>query len=384
MRQFTRVDEFDFTSWTINATLLKGAQLSTNLPLFLSVEQQRQVVFDYLHAVDEINRLGDRIQAIFSDPTEKDPESAAATLLTQQKSLIRQRNQLSPLTESILQTQIGELLTEMDLATLGQPVPPILYHTTPLPYALIISPRNVIQQTQNISLNPDITLDEIVSVETETEKGLDVSALIVPVGGIGTYPTMVMNTSDIAWLIEVVSHEWTHNYLTLRPLGLNYSTNNELRTMNETTANIAGKEIAKLVLEKYFPESAPPPAPAATQTPPTNPVPPPAFDYRTEMHTTRVMADHLLELGQIEKAEQYMEMRRKVFWDHGYLIRKLNQAYFAFYGAYADVPGGTAGEDPVGPAVTRLRSQSASLSDFLQKIASMTSFTQLLDAINVP
>ena len=42
-----------------------------------------------------------------------------------------------------------------------------------------------------------------------------------------------------------------------------------------------------------------------------------------------------------------MEARREIFWQNGYAIRKLNQAYFAFYGAYADIPGGPAGEDPV-------------------------------------
>lgn len=384
VRQFTRVDEFDFTSWTIDATLLKIAQLTTNVQLFLKVEQQRQVVFDYLQTVAEINRLEDHIQTIFSDPSKKNPDAAAAVFLLRQKSLIRKRNQLSPLTESILQMQISDILNELELATLGQPIPPILYHTTPLPFALIISPRNIILQNENISLNPDLTLDEIIRVEKETEKGLDVSALVVPVGGIGTYPTMVMNTPDIAWLVEVVSHEWTHNYLTLHPLGINYSTTNELRTMNETTANISGKEIAALVLEKYYPEFAPEPAPESASPQPSDPGIPPAFDYRAEMHTTRVEADRLLEFGQVDQAEQYMELRRKVFWDNGYLIRKLNQAYFAFYGAYADVPGGTAGEDPVGPAVTQLRNQSASLSAFLQKIAAMTSFSQLQDAISSP
>jgi hypothetical protein len=167
-------------------------------------------------------------------------------------------------------------------------------------------------------------------------------------------------------------------------LGINYGTTNELRTMNETTANISGKEIATLVLEKYYPEFAPEPAPGSGSPQPSDPGIPPVFDYRAEMHTTRVEADRLLELGQVEQAEQYMELRRKVFWDKGYLIRKLNQAYFAFYGAYADVPGGTAGEDPVGPAVTQLRNQSISLSAFLQKIAAMTSFSQLQDAIKVP
>jgi hypothetical protein len=76
-----------------------------------------------------------------------------------------------------------------------------------------------------------------------------------------------------------------------------------------------------------------------------------------------------------------METRRLNFLKHGYLIRKLNQAYFAFYGAYADSPGGAAGEDPVGPAVRALREQSDSLADFVNTIAWMTSFEQLQEAI---
>jgi hypothetical protein len=76
-----------------------------------------------------------------------------------------------------------------------------------------------------------------------------------------------------------------------------------------------------------------------------------------------------------------MEERRQLFWENGYLIRKLNQAYFAFHGAYADAPGGAAGEDPVGPAVRALREQSDSLADFVNTIAWMTSFVELQRAI---
>ncbi|MGC8857256.1 MAG: hypothetical protein ACP5QU_10740, partial [Anaerolineae bacterium] len=106
-----------------------------------------------------------------------------------------------------------------------------------------------------------------------------------------------------------------------------------------------------------------------------------AFDFRAEMHATRVTVDALLAEGKIAEAEAYMEQRRQVFLQHGYLIRKLNQAYFAFYGAYADVPGGAAGEDPVGPAVRALRAQSRSLKEFVQRIAWMTSFEQLQKAV---
>jgi hypothetical protein len=99
------------------------------------------------------------------------------------------------------------------------------------------------------------------------------------------------------------------------------------------------------------------------------------------MHTTRVTVDAMLAAGKIEEAEAYMEARREIFWQNGYTIRKLNQAYFAFYGAYADVPGGAAGEDPVGPAVRALREQSDSLADFVNRISWMTSFEELQAAI---
>jgi hypothetical protein len=95
------------------------------------------------------------------------------------------------------------------------------------------------------------------------------------------------------------------------------------------------------------------------------------------MHTTRVVVDALLASGRILDAETYMEQRRQIFVQNGFYVRRVNQAYFAFYGAYADVPGGAAGEDPVGPAVRALRSQSRSLAEFVNRIAWMTSFEQL-------
>jgi len=167
-----------------------------------------------------------------------------------------------------------------------------------------------------------------------------------------------------------------------------YDQTPELRTMNETTADISGGEIGVEVLRRYYPEllnnassfdlnlisfqlfDSTNPAPASD-----------SFDFNHEMHTTRVTADALLAAGKIDQAESYMEQRRQCFVQNGYYIRKLNQAYFAFYGAYADVPGGAAGEDPVGPAVRKLRAQSKSLADFINRIAWMTSFDELKKAV---
>jgi len=264
----------------------------------------------------------------------------------------------------------------------------VLYHATPLPVVLIISPRDMIQQDASISLVTGLTLDEIIALETAVERNMNVSALVEPIGGMGAYPTMVKQTTNLPWYIEVIAHEWTHNFLTLRPLGMNYNTTSELRTMNETTANIVGKEISNAIIARYFPEYLPEPEtePIAKKESleiPAEPEEPeePVFDFRAEMRETRVTVDAMLAEGKIEEAEAYMESRREVFWDNGYRIRRLNQAYFAFHGAYADEPGGAAGEDPVGPAVRQLRAQSNSLSDFVRTIGRMNSFEELLKAI---
>jgi hypothetical protein len=381
IRVYTRAYEYDYANWTLAALWEKTTQATVNLPAYLTAVQQKQIVLDYLQIVNQIDQVEGNIQAIYTDPTIKDPGSAASTLLEEQGNLQDQRELYGPLAESILQGQVSSVLSDQGLSFAGQPFPPVLYRVNPLPMALIVSPRNEIRQEANISLLPDLPLDVITAIETQVESNLDVSALVVPVGGIGTYPTMVMSTTDLGWLVEVVAHEWTHNYLTLRPLGMNYDTSPELRTMNETTANIVGKEISLSVLERFYPELVPAPAPATSTSGNPPEAAPPVFDFNKEMHRTRVVVDRLLASGQIASAERYLEQRRQVFLKNGYQIRRLNQAYFAFYGAYADTPGGAAGEDPVGPAVTELRTRSRSLADFLHTIAGMSSFAELEQAI---
>jgi hypothetical protein len=99
------------------------------------------------------------------------------------------------------------------------------------------------------------------------------------------------------------------------------------------------------------------------------------------MRETRLHVDKLLAEGKIEAAEEYMEARRVFFWDHGYHIRKLNQAYFAFHGAYADQPGGAAGDDPVGSAVRTLWEEVGSAPDFLRLMANLDSYQGLQDLL---
>lgn len=390
VRVYTRNNEFDYITWTLDALLLKVAHGAVDAPRYMDPGDQNKIVLEYLDLVTWINRTTSAVSQIYADPNVKDPAETASELSNRLQILKGMETRQKPIVESILQYQVSVVVGELGLGRAGQPIPPVLYHVTSLPNALIVSPRDVIRQKADISLLPDMTAEEIDQLEQVVEKNLDVSALVVPVGGVGTYPTMVMSTTNLSWLLEVISHEWIHNFLTLHPLGINYYTSPQLRTMNETTANLAGKEIGWAVLQRFYPKIAatmePPQIMQPEEESPRSPVPTPTpepedpneFRFNREMNRTRIHVDELLSQGKIEEAEAYMEMRRQVFWENGYRIRRLNQAYFAFYGAYADSPGGgAAGRDPVGPAVQQLRRQSNSVVDFLNRIAWITSFEQL-------
>jgi hypothetical protein len=388
VRTYTRAVEFDYINWVTQASFIKLQQVSAGVPYNLGRVERKQVIAEHLAVTERLLEYEFALEQIYADPDIKDKEKVSHDLRTNLKEVQARQNELTPLAEAILQEQISQILSELNIASAGQPIPSVSYHSSHLPNALIVSPRDHIEQIANVSVLPELTTDEKNDLEQRVDKSLDVSSLVEPVGGIGVYPTMIMRTTNFPWVLDTISHEWTHNFLTLRPLGMLYGETPELRTMNETTASIVGNEVGRLVLERFYPELATASRAdfelAALYQAPVIPgfALRADFDFRAEMHTTRVRADELLAAGKITEAEAYMEARRQIFWQNGYQIRKLNQAYFAFHGAYADTPGGAAGEDPVGPAVRALREQSKSLADFLDTISWMTSFEQLQQAIH--
>ena len=380
IRRYTRSIEFDYFDWTLDALFIKLEQYSLGTAGYLGEADRQDLVLTYFDKVREVRNIESRLQNILSDPTLKDPEIIAAPIIVERDDIWETLSELEPIVETVLQEQVATVLSRLGLRLLGAPFPPVAFHFTRPPMALIISPREVIRQDANISLTADLALESQIKLEGDVESSSNISSLVVPVGGIGIYPTMIQETSSVTWLTETIVHEWVHNYLTLHPLGMNYFTSPELRTMNETAANLLGKEISRMVLEQYYPAFVPPP-PVEIPSIPPSPTEPPVFDFRAEMRETRVTVDDLLAKGEIERAESYMEARRLVFWENGYRIRRLNQAYFAFYGAYADVPGGAAGEDPVGAAVRELWARIASPVQFLRTIAWMDEYQDLLDAL---
>jgi hypothetical protein len=382
VRAYTRSIEFDYISWTLDVAFVKLQQSALGTERYLSEDAQSQVVRDYIDLIRQIEAGELQLGNLHADPNQGLVADEIAALNQELAVLYIERSRSAPLAENILQTQLQSILDEYEITTFGQPLPPIFYHSTPLPWALIVSPRTAIAQVANISLETELGLEDHIILEDLVTKSLDLSTLVVPVGGVGTYPTMVAQSSSLNWLAEVVSHEWSHNYLTWHPLGVLYLESPELQTMNETTASIVGKEIGAALIARFYPELVPPEPVAAAASSAEAPEAAPVFDFQREMHDTRVRVDKLLAAGKVDEAEQYMEERRLVFWERGFTIRKLNQAYFAFYGSYADVPVGPAGEDPVGAAVRELRARSASLAEFIHRMSGLTSYADLQELLN--
>jgi hypothetical protein len=180
------------------------------------------------------------------------------------------------------------------------------------------------------------------------------------------------------WVISTISHEWIHTYLAFRPLGWRYYDSGAMRTINETVASIAGDELGRRVIERFYPEKAPPPAWPQPRALRAEGEAKPTFSFGAFMRETRLAIDKLLAAGQIAEAETYMAARRKELAEHGYLLRRLNQAYFAFHGSYAV---GAAATDPIGGKLRLLRLQSGSLAEFMQIVAGFKSAVDLEAAL---
>ncbi|MEP7287136.1 MAG: hypothetical protein ABI947_15385 [Chloroflexota bacterium] len=380
---------FNYVAWEANAISRKFDQQQAGLSAYLTEPQRSRYVVDYLQAVHQLQDLDGKINGIYTDPKIPDHEAATVDLRTQRTTLQNEVNAKLPLAEAIIEEQISSVLRDEGLATLGAVLPPVSAHITELPMLLVISPRDQIKFETSINV-VNMKVDDMDTLENSIDHRLDVSSLVVPIGGLSLYPSMVEQTWYAPFVFEVAAHEWTHHYLYFFPLGLNYNESNDTRTINETTASFMGKEIARKTLLRFYSDypdliaQLPPlTPPQTTPTPPPNPATPPPFDFDATMNEIRVNVDRLLAAGKIDEAERYMAAQRLVFAQNGYAgsVRKLNQAYFAFYGGYLSAgSSGAGGTDPTGSAISEIRKNSPSVKAWLETMRSIMTRDQLLAA----
>ena len=252
--------------------------------------------------------------------------------------------------------------------------PPIDAEIQSPPRVLTVSPRSEIRLQRTLLLDADLAPEKIAAIEAALEASGEYSALVDTIGGVAAFPAIVRATRTYLPLVDTIAHEWVHHYLFFYPLGRAFFDSTNLRTINETVANMVAAEIAPLVLAAHPQVDAPPASPSASATGARAQTDALLFDLRREV-------DALLARGDIVTAEHRMEEVRLQLQGLGRNIRRINQAFFAFNGVYADRPESSS---PIGPKLRDLRAQSPSLIAFMQAVRSVTSPAGLDALLDTP
>jgi len=356
---------YDLVGWelrhVLNRWLYQVAHLFDDEP---STEEENVTLRRYFALASEVASLQPQVTAGGDE---------ALRLALDEK--LGQQRRLENQVEAIMEKRLSQVLRDEGLTT-SLPLfsrvrfvfPPVDFELDQPPRMLVISPRGRIAIQRTILLRSGLTADQVTALEEETAV-TGVSSLVDDIGGLGTYPTTVSQSGHSRYqtLVETVAHEWLHNYLAFHPLGRHYFGSPTLRTLNETVASIADREIAGLVRQRFpLPGSDAAPADGQQETP--------KMDFKKEMRALRLEVDRLLGEGKIDEAEALMEDRRKFLAENGYYIRKINQAYFAVRGLYGDNPESTSS---IGPKLREMRRLSPSLAEFIRTVAQITSEADL-------
>jgi hypothetical protein len=367
---------FRLAAWEEQALAQKALDIARRPGRELTPAGQHDLVVAYFAGQQRLEQLDKEITAIYADPNDSDPRSVSAPKAAEREQLRSIQAAARPAVEAILQNQVAGVLRTQSLDTAGLLWPPVVFQFTESPDVLVLSPRNKIDYQKGIILQPGLGTEQMEQIERRAEAdNPGYSALVEGTGGFSAYPTMVVAYPDLSWVVDTVAHEWSHTYLVFYPLGWHYFDDANTRTLNETTASIIGNEVGQAVVATFYPERTSPPAPARTEPSPA----PPRFDFGATMRETRLKTDALLEKGQVTEAEVYMEQQRQILVSHGYAIRKLNQAYFAFHGSYAV---GETATDPIGDKLRTLRKKNASLADFVRQIRGLHTVAELDRLLN--
>ncbi len=316
-----------------------------------------------------------RIRAGLGAVEGREEADRGAALSERLRELRRTRSALRADVEETLETEVGNALSAEGLKSpVGLLLPPVDVALTRPPRVLVVSPRATIERSEGVLLQADMGIDAMEALEEKILREQDMAALVVNIGGVATYPTIVTDNTSLRFALRTAVHEWLHAYWFFRPLGWNIFSSPEMNTLNETAASLAGDEVGDRVFEAVTGQTIEDPPP-----PPPREEDPDRFDFRAEMGETRLEVDRLLEEGRVDEAEGYMEERRRVFVDNGYNIRKLNQAYFAFHGSYGDSP---ASVSPIGGQVERVRETSASVGDFIRTMSRFGNIQEFSDYVS--
>ncbi len=351
----------------------------TVFPWTPTSESDRRAALDrYVVLVDEIRAAKNELNRV---TTSASPDlNAVDASQSDVDRLIGERDAIRPAVEEYLEQIIGENVRSDEIDLVSSFVwPPVDFRIGDPPKLLVTSPRNEISRIEDVLIDPDISIEDMSRIEDELVDGHDISAVILQTGGLASYPN-VIPTTHLKRLVDVAAHEWLHAHLAFYPLGQAYFSGGDIRSMNETLADIFGREVGLRVYSEVTGEPfvAPIRPETALKSKPSDGAEeavedPESFSFNRFMGETRRETDELLAENLIDEAEVYMESRRVELLDHGYQIRKINQAYFAFHGTYAESPSSTS---PIARYMWDLREQVETVGDLVKLLKPIRTYVE--------
>lgn len=344
-----------------------------------SAEEKRADVLEYFRLRSEIDEVREELSQAAAQTGQGAADSVRA-LEAELARLVSDRKALRDRVEEVLEATVSSVLSDHDIASWGEfTFPPVDFRLTEPPRLLVTSPRDRIERKHDVLLEPNVTVQQREEMELELEDTWDLSGLVVGIGGVATYPASILNTRPLNATLETAAHEWLHNYLFFLPLGRYMFSSPEMQILNETFADIAGREIGEMAFHLLSIDPDQPSSSRVSEDELSSSADEEEFVFFDEMRKTRLRVDELLGDGLIEEAEAYMEERRRVFVDNGINIRKLNQAFFAFHGTYAEGPTSVS---PIGGQLHELRELVLDLKTFISTMSGMSSYAEFLDTLD--
>src|SRR5438552_13403730 len=199
-----------------------------------------------------LNGQIDDEERIVGDPTsDADAVEQARAELPQLRS---ERARLQNTVQVILEGRLTKVIKEAGLTrSFGADVvwPPVNIQFQNPPSVLVKSPRTEIRKDSETLLQGDLPIERIQQIEADAERDGQTSALVAEIGGIAMYPAIIPQTSDYHFVLQDIAHEWTHHYLYFAPLGRRYFESAKLTTLNETLANMVGRELGDRLFAEY-------------------------------------------------------------------------------------------------------------------------------------
>ena len=372
--------EYRLVSWELENVLGKWShRFWTVLPWTPTSEADRRASLDRYMVLVEEYRVADNL---LKDVTSSiDPDIRLLNDAQRRvDQIVIERDKIRDGLEEYLEQIISETVRTDEVGLVGSFVwPPVDFRIDSPPKLLVTSPRNEIRRVEGILIDPDISVEETLSIEREIVELHDVSALIIQTGGLASFPSVIPMV-DLERLMNIASHEWLHGYLIFYPLGRSYFGDGEMRSVNETLSDLFGREIGQRVYAKITDQ--PYVAPVRPETASLNWNSGKAlekkenldqFSFNQFMSETRDRTDNLLLDGLVEEAEAYMETRRIQLLGHGYSIRKINQAYFAFHGTYGESPSSAS---PIARYIWDLREQVDTVGELVKMLRGLKTYEQ--------